>query len=338
MQIALCILAKDESGKIGKLLAQLLKQSLVLEDARKVTAYVVANGCSDDTAGVARSFFEQFRQRGVSLQVEDLRQGGKSRTWNRAVHELIDQRTDVIVFTDADIQFVDNLVLAEMVDRVTSNSDLMVAAGYPVKDIVQRSRSTMLDRISLRISSETRHTDAVSGQLYAAKADCLREIWLPDETPGEDGFLNAMVNTNGFTRPHQAGRVRGHTRPTHFYEALGPASFIKHEKRLIVGTMINIWIFEYLISLKLKEPAGPLIRDWNASRPGWVEEIVASSTAGKRWVIRSELLKRRLMLSDRKALSDLRSVALSIVATFLTVPPAVMANQRLKRTGSASSW
>src|SRR3712207_6877832 len=40
---------------------------------------------------------------------------------------------------------------------------------------------------SLAVSAHTRHVGVINGSLYVGKAECLRKIWLPSQTPGEDG-------------------------------------------------------------------------------------------------------------------------------------------------------
>ena len=66
--------AHDEAGYIGGCLDSLLAQDAT---AGAVEVIVAANGCVDDTAGVARGRAEAFGQRGWRLQVLDLPEPGK---------------------------------------------------------------------------------------------------------------------------------------------------------------------------------------------------------------------------------------------------------------------
>jgi hypothetical protein len=166
----------------------------------------------------------------------------------------------------------------------------------------------------------------------------LRLIWLPDETPGEDGFLNAMVTTNGFTGQPDPSSVRTADAPTHSYKAHDPLGFFSHERRMIVGTIINMWIFEHLWSLRSQIPVGPLIRKWNDEDPQWVDRIIRERINSQRWLVPNEVLLGRLSQRRTDVLRWLAYLPAALAATILTLPAAVMANQRLKETGAASTW
>ena len=338
VSVAICILAKDERRAIGMCLAQLAKQTVVNAGAEPIDIHVVANGCTDDTAGVARASSALFDSQRVKLHLHNLRQGGKSRSWNRAVHELVGS-ADIFVFLDADIQLADENVIAEMVASLRFSPHLAACSGHPVKDVHSKPTKTMIDRFSLIVSGRTRQSGAINGSLYVARSDVLRQIWLPDETPVEDGFLNAMLQTRGFSQPRDPTIVNSLTRPTHSYQAHNPLQFVTHERRLIVGTMINIWIFEHLWSLRLQSPAGPMIRDWNATDPGWVERIIRQRAARRPWLIPNAILFGRFNTGSGQVWwKRIAYWPVATGATLLTLPPAILANRRLKQFGAAATW
>lgn len=108
---------------------------------------------------------------------------------------------------------------------------------------------------------------------------------------------------------------------------------------MIVGTMVNRWIFEYLWSLHLKEPAGALIRDWNESDPEWVDRLVRERAASERWLIPNALIFRRFQGGVSQPLwKHVLYAPIALVATLVTLPPAIMANKRLKEIGAAGTW
>ena len=72
--ISVIIPAHNEAGYIGACLEALLAQDTA---AGPVEAIVVANGCSDITADIARGHADAFAARGWQLQVLDLPAGGK---------------------------------------------------------------------------------------------------------------------------------------------------------------------------------------------------------------------------------------------------------------------
>jgi glycosyltransferase involved in cell wall biosynthesis len=339
VKVACCILAKSEAKSIAGLLGQLRRQSLVRNGRADVSIHVVANGCTDETAAVALRCAEIFNGTRASLHVHELETGGKSRAWNRAVHGLVDSSAEYFVFLDADITFVDESVIDELLGALQAQPDAEVSNGYPVKDVGAKRWKSPLDVFSLAVSKRSQQPTAINGQLYVARTSALEDIWLPDETPGEDGFLNAMVTTRGFTMAPVPGKVIGARSPTHYYRTHRAFGFFPHDRRMIVGTMINIWIFEYLWSLGLTSPAGELIRQWNESDPDWVERLIRIHSAKRTWLVpKSILLGRFTERSLKPWWKRVGYLPAAIAATILTIPPAIAANAKLKRRGAASTW
>lgn len=336
--VAIMILAKDEEANIGNIIQAIARQDLSNGSKAALSVYVMANGCTDRTADLARRAAAEFLEPiDVATTVLDWATPGKSRSWNRAIHDVIPNDVDYVLAIDADIRFATNEVLSTLIDHLRDRPNVEVVSGYPVKTIALKARPTLIDRFSMSISRQTRHSGVINGSLYLARGSCLREIWLPDDTPGEDGFLNAMVKTNGFSQPARSERVGQLATPTHYFEGHSPANFFKHERRMIVGTMINRWIFEYLLSLKLTEPAGPVIKRLNRDQPDWVDRIVTQRSAGA-WLIPREMLFGRLVPKRGVTLSYLMRLPLLVMASALTVPPAILANAALKKQGSTKLW
>jgi glycosyltransferase involved in cell wall biosynthesis len=339
MSVAICILAKNEEKSIGACLRQLAAQSIVRADDDVIDILVVANGCSDDTVGVARSHEALFEGSRTTIHVHDLPQGGKSRAWNRTVHDFARDDVEAFVFVDSDVTLKDDDVLASLLLGLRTGPDLAAFGGFPVKDAVTKSRKTLFDRFSLFVSSRTRHLDVINGSLYAARASALRDVWLPNQIPGEDGFLNAMVCTRGFSRPADPGLVATASQPTHFFHSHRALEFVSHERRMIVGTMLNRWLFEYFWSLKLERPAGEVIREWNEKDPMWVDKFVSERAAKSPWLIPSAILFSRFRRHpDRPYWKYAASLPIAVLATLSTLPPAILANRRLKNAGAAATW
>nr|WP_314445858.1 glycosyltransferase family A protein [uncultured Sphingomonas sp.] len=337
VRLAICILARNEAKNIGKTLTQLSEQSLFADRAYAIEVHVVANGCTDNTAATAAEWCQTFVDRTAILKVHDIRQGGKSRAWNVAVHELL-KGNEFIVFVDADIEFVDRGVLAGLLSKLRSSAALAVLSGYPVKDISRKERGGFLDRFSLAISSASRQPDVINGSLYAARLQDIEKIWLPNDTPGEDGFLNAMVTTEGFTKPIVQGRVVSASQPTHYFKAHTVSEFFAHERRMLVGTMVNRWIFEYLWAQKRTVQAGRDIALWNESSSDWVDRIVADKTRGKRWLIPQAILLSRFRGFYAGGVKSLAMFPIRVAAVVVSLFPAIAANRVLRRKGANKIW
>ena len=337
-KLAIVIFAKDEEKNIAQILRSLASQTLIAQNDVALTIYVVANGCTDRTVEFAREAAAELDDRwNGKAEILDWEAAGKSRSWNRFIHEILPSDVTRLIALDADIEFVDDSVLALMVNLMRDTPSLHVVSGAPIKDSVRKSRRSLVNRFSMNVSNLASYSQSICGQLYLAKASCLREIWLPDETPGEDGFLNAMVRTRGFSRPYQSDVMMQMAGATHYFEDHSVMNFFKHETRMIVGTMINRWIFEYLNSLKLSEPAGPLIEKLNRDQPDWVDRMVEKESA-KRWLIPNDLLFRRLQPKSGINSTYLLHLPVLCLATVLTFPPAITANRALKRRGAAAIW
>ena len=93
MRVDIGVFAHNEAAGIADMVARLLAQDLSGLEARIL---VLANGCTDATADLARA---------AGAEVADLAKGGKSRTWNRFVHDLARDAVEVLIFVDADIEF-----------------------------------------------------------------------------------------------------------------------------------------------------------------------------------------------------------------------------------------
>ncbi len=255
------IFAHNEAAGITALLQSLAAQNL---DGLTVRILLLANGCTDDTVAVARGF-------GLSdLVVCDLPEGGKSRTWNRFVHDLSDPLAEVLLFLDADIALPDADSLRGMVAGVQANLALHVFNSRPVKDIVYRPQA--LSRIDRLIAMAGGGLDdwqtAICGQLYAMPAARARALHLPIGLPVEDGFLRAMVLTDALTIPEDFTRISGGD-VFHIYASeRGIAALIRHQVRIVIGSAVNAALFTALRALP-KEARNAALRQ-AAQTPDWV--------------------------------------------------------------------
>lgn len=339
--VSVIILAKNEQERVRESLTKLLEQTIFARDDLQFEVVFGANGCTDNTAEyAAKTLAELTADTSTTYIVKDLKQGGKSRTWNRAVHEFSNPDAEFLIFLDADVVLFDEHVLAELFDSLRSRPQCHVVTGRPLKAVARKPSPSALDRLSLAISRQTAWVNAICGSLYVGRAEILRKYYLPNATPGEDGFLNALVTTEGFAQEPNGHRVVQHSRPTHFFDSVSVKEFVGHERRMIVGTLINAWIFELLHSRQEGRDVGSYIRNLNEKNPGWVNDIVQHRIDGQRWVIPKSLILRRFTrrnevwgLGSRLGLYGLASLA-----TVLTIPSLILANRTLRSSDPASYW
>jgi glycosyltransferase involved in cell wall biosynthesis len=96
--ISVILPASNEAALIGGCLSALLASDWARPEA--VQAIVVANGCQDDTAEVARNFAQGFATRGWSLEVIERAEGGKLAALNAGEDAAI---APLRAYLDADV-------------------------------------------------------------------------------------------------------------------------------------------------------------------------------------------------------------------------------------------
>ena len=109
LRVDLGVFAHDEAAGIAAMVAGLRAQ--VPPPGVDLRLLVLANGCRDDTVARARA---------AGAEVADLPQGGKSRTWNRFVHDLSRPEADLLVFCDADICLPEPDALARLITALAA--------------------------------------------------------------------------------------------------------------------------------------------------------------------------------------------------------------------------
>ncbi len=120
--------------------------------------------------------------------MHDIAQGGKSRTWNYLIHDLLDGTAEAVILLDGDAQIapgsIDALVAA------VGREGINAAAGMPLNG---------------RMAAHYRHllsTDGgIFGDLYALSGQFVnriraRALRLPDDLIGDDGLVAAWAHTD----------------------------------------------------------------------------------------------------------------------------------------------
>jgi glycosyltransferase involved in cell wall biosynthesis len=241
LRVDIGVFAHDEASGIAAMVHRLSSQDLTGLDARIL---ILANGCTDATVPVA-----QAAAKGTSIEVFDLPEAGKSRTWNSFVHNLSRPDSDVLIFADADIAFPATDTLARLVNALSLRPHLWAMNSQPVKDIVANPVDLgFLDRL---ISSASGGLDdwksAICGQLYAMPAASARRFSMPIGLPVEDGFLRAMILTDAMTEDEDLSRIDGQDGIFHIYESeRSVMALLRHQVRIVIGSAINGAVFASL--------------------------------------------------------------------------------------------
>ncbi|QGP80188.1 glycosyltransferase [Sphingobium sp. CAP-1] len=179
MGVAVAIFAHQEERRIALCLA-----SLPL-DRPDTCFHVLVNGTTDATVERARAAAGGR----ANIIVHDIAQGGKSRTWNHAVHTLLTGDEEAVIFLDGDAEIVAGSFDALLAD-LAAHPHANAAAGMPMN-----GRMAEAYRRGLRAEG------GLFGDLYALSGRFVaairaRGLRLPDDLIGDDGLVAAWAHTD----------------------------------------------------------------------------------------------------------------------------------------------
>jgi glycosyltransferase involved in cell wall biosynthesis len=347
IRLSLGLLAHNEERGIGRMLQSLFLQSIFCEDGRKRTGIehvelvCVPNGCTDRTTDIVSAVFEANATL-ASLVVTPRAEAGKARAWNAYVHELSDPRADYLILLDADIMFATDDVLEKLIVRLEEMPSALVSTDTPIKGVkVKAGPLSLKDRASLSASEQGAMGIGISGQLYCARAAEMRRIWMPTALPVEDGFLAAMVYTDGFTVQQRPGSITTVIEAIHYYEAHEDiAGFLRHERRIVVGSVINAWLFSALWEQGGQGHVGRFIERKNVTDPAWLDELIAGELKKRgMWLIPSGFMFKRLSALRKQSLAACATrLPIALVSTALQLIACMLANRTLRRSRASHFW
>jgi biofilm PGA synthesis N-glycosyltransferase PgaC len=127
LNVSIVVPAHNEAANIRRLLTSLLEQQTRV--ARIVEIVVVASGCTDDTAGVAREFGRG--RPGLHVHVQERREGKVAAI--NAYLKMRDPRAEVTVVCSADLDLACD-VIEKMVVALRDDPDIGMVGGRPVPD------------------------------------------------------------------------------------------------------------------------------------------------------------------------------------------------------------
>jgi glycosyltransferase involved in cell wall biosynthesis len=182
MNVSIVVPAHNEAANIARLLAALLRQETRV--ARIVEIVVVASGCTDDTAAVAREFARG--RPGVHVHVQERREGKVAAI--NAYLKIRDPRADIVVSSSADLDLHEDVV-EKMVVFLRDHPDIGMVGGRPVPN---NDGSTLVGRM-VGLLWELHHRVSLEvpkmGEIVAFRAplvEYVSELSVVDEASIED--------------------------------------------------------------------------------------------------------------------------------------------------------
>jgi hypothetical protein len=286
--ISIGIMAYNEEQRIRATLCGLFAQDVFTKLSTEVI--VVANGCTDDTVKVAREILLEYEKlwsiRG-SARVEDLTVAGKTNAWNQFVHVFSSRRCPVLVLMDADIDLLSANTISSMVATLKNSSQAVVCVDRPVKDIEINTKRTLFQRLLVASTPELDPDNLpLCGQLYCALSGQLRQIEMPLDIAGpEDGFLRALLLTDGFTKPENKKRIVLDPDARHIFASVATLrELYKHEVWLVTGSIVNMFLFErFAAECKVGQNAMTLMKDWREKDSQWLRRYTQLQVQKRGW-------------------------------------------------------
>ena len=287
-RVAIGIVARNEEARLGATVQSLFEQSLFSELARRgwrCEIFLMANGCTDRTAEVARVIFDTQQKyhpehNEFDARVVELAERGKINAWNEFVHSYSSHDAEFLYLMDSDILINRRETLWNMLRALEVDDQANITVDRPRKHILFNQRKSLWDRCSLAASRLTSSADAqLCGQLYCIRAEIARRIYLPkDLSACEDGFIKSIVCTDFLTHPTEPQRIRIADGAEHIFESYSSlAAIVKNQKRQIMGqTILHILLDGYSRTCRCpgKGHMADTLKEKDRTDPMWLKRLI----------------------------------------------------------------
>ncbi|MEL6198020.1 MAG: glycosyltransferase [Pseudomonadota bacterium] len=336
LTVDLGIFAHNEAGRIATTLAGIEGQDIAADPSVDFRAIVLSNGSRDQTVEIATARASTME----ALEVVDLAEGGKSRTWNRFVHDLSRRQADLLLFCDADIALPEPGTLARLCRFLDEHPQLAAASSQPVKDIVHdpQDLSAFERAVAASGGGLTDWRRSICGQLYAMRAEAARAFHLPIGLPVEDGFVRAMTLTRTWTAAEEPGLINGAAGVFHVYESERTiGALLRHQTRIVIGSAVNAAIYRHLDTLPRTAVSVELAAA--AAEDGWLARLLRERLPvwPFGWVPLAFLTKRVRAARTRGGLT-LRAGVLLLLGVAFDAVVYVRAQVAMARGTGAGHW
>jgi glycosyltransferase involved in cell wall biosynthesis len=320
-RLSIGVLAHNEASHIGKTLQTLFAQDVFQKLATEVV--IVANGCTDETAAVARRSLADHQAVWSThgcARVEEIVVAGKSNAWNQFVHKFSSSQASVLVLMDADIALLNSNTISSMVTTLENTPQAVVCVDQPVKDIEIKPNLTFFERLLLSATPKIDPNNVpLCGQLYCALSASVRQIKLPIAIPFEDGLLRGLLLTQGFTAPEDPRRIVLDSSVAHRFASVATLEeLFKHEVWIVAGSIVSMLLFErFWAECAPDRSAMTLMNDWQDRDPEWLQRYVESQVQERGWRLlpRHWWTRRWSRLGKPPAAGRLRRFLVAIIAT-----------------------
>ncbi|CAN5924431.1 hypothetical protein BH11MYX4_BH11MYX4_36880 [soil metagenome] len=198
MNVSILVPAHNEARNIEPLLESLLAQQT--EEARIIEVVVVASGCTDDTAPLARKVARG--RPGIHIVVQE-RRAGKVAAINEYLH-VRDKRAEIIVVSSADLCLAPDVV-EKLVRCFKDNPKVGMVGARPVPDNEKDSVVSRMVHVLWELHHQVALTTPKMGELIAFRAalvDRVSELSVVDEASVED-----IVRSKGFDLAYVADAI-----------------------------------------------------------------------------------------------------------------------------------
>ncbi|PHS29819.1 MAG: hypothetical protein COA95_11080 [Methylophaga sp.] len=348
MKVSIGILAYNEENTIVSTIEQILLQDVFHMPACEIQIVVVANGCTDNTSIVAKKVLQSHKiRKNFIFDTVNLEQAGKSNAWNEFIHAYSWQDADFVILVDADIEFGSNNVLKRLVESLSENINANVSIDLVKKDIEKKIKKGVISQLSLKLSDSKKSNiyKSIAGSLYCARGNVARGIYMPNGLPVEDGFFRAMIVTDNFTHLDDNSKIVIVDDVCHYFQAvLSPLSLYKHEKRLIIGIVVNAIIYAHLWSEVKKQSldAGEIVKNLNELDRDWLINLIDQyKNKYGFWLTPRSIMTKHInnvMKSDRSTIKKLLLLPISFVASSASTIIALDVNFFFRKNNGIGHW
>ncbi len=277
--ISVAIFAHQEERRIAACL-----HSLPLHRA-DIRFHVLVNGSQDGTADIAREISATH----PSVIVHDLAEGGKSRTWNHYIHQIISGDESHYIFMDGDATLTPGAIDA-LCATLDAHPRANAASGMPMNGRNYRDYQKLL-----------RRDRGLFGDLYALSNDfvrriCNRALGLPIDLIGDDGLIATWARCDLLTESHfDTSRIIPCEGAGFYCEPFAlrsAAAWRTQYKRMINYSMRH---FQNRIIIAIMRDAGPrgLPKSLSSLYPTWLGQMRARSSPVQWWFDHRALRKMR---------------------------------------------